>query len=96
MNGRWEVDALRSDDSRRNTKFIAEEGIYVEFVETQQSHASRPDPDHPKADAIISEAFRLARVRVNGGGGGANAEATENRLTITVGSRRVDDGELVH
>jgi hypothetical protein len=44
--------------------------------------------------ARIGASFRLARVPVNGGGGGTSAEATENRLTITVGSRRMYDGEL--
>jgi hypothetical protein len=70
------------------------EGVWVHFVETSQSAANRPDPEHPKAEALIYEAFRQARVRVNGGGGGMSQTATENELTILIGSRRMDDCEL--
>jgi hypothetical protein len=82
MAGGWIIDSVDVSDD-------IPEGVSTNIRQAQQNP---PDPKHPEANEILQEAFRLARVQVNqqSSGGGAIG------FTITIGHRRMDDGDITY
>lgn len=85
--GGWTVIAIDSSDD-------VQEGISTNFQQTQAHAQAPPDPKNPKPDQLLLEAFKIARVRLSGSGGGSGIGVTEDILTISIGHRRMDDGDL--
>jgi hypothetical protein len=85
--GGWEVTTIDYSDDVR-------EGISAQFMETQES-SQRRDPKRPKANELLQTAFQQARVQWSGIGSGSGVGVTANLVTITVGHRRMDDGDLI-
>ena len=86
--GGWELSTIDYSDDVR-------EGISLQFTETQESSQRRPDPKHPKPLEILQRAFQQARVQLAGTGSGSGVSITANSTTISIGRRRMDDGDLV-
>jgi hypothetical protein len=86
--GGWDLSTIDYSDDVR-------EGISLQFTETQESSRQRPDPKHPKPLEILRSAFQQARVQLAGTGSGSGVGITANSTTISIGRRRMDDGDLV-
>jgi hypothetical protein len=86
--GAWEIISIDYSDD-------VQEGISAHFVETQESSQRRPDPKHPKAIEVLQKAFQQARVQWAGIGSGSGIAVTANSVTISIGRRRMDDGDLI-
>ncbi len=67
------------------------EGLSYQFMRTPE-HAQAPsDPKHPNAAELLDEAFRQAKVQIDGSSGGGSApNLTADSLSIKVGHRRRD------
>jgi len=88
--GGWDVtgyDYLDGDEVR--------EGLCLQYTETQESSQKRPDPKNPKPMEILQKAFQSAHVAVNGTGISGGVAVSANTMAISIGHRRMDDGELI-
>lgn len=88
VNGGWE---LVSTDY--NTEFT-QAGIAAQFQESLES-ARHNDPKHPKPPDLLNGAFKSARVTDLSIGRGSGSSITENSFIISIGNRRMDDGDLI-
>jgi hypothetical protein len=86
--GGWELSTIDYSDDVR-------EGIGLQFTETQESSQRRQDPKHPKPLELLQRAFQQARVQLAGSGSGSGVSITANSMTISIGRRRMDDGDLI-
>jgi hypothetical protein len=85
--GGWKVTPI---DYRNDTQ----EGISLDLVQPPDKAQARPDPNHPTPDILLNESFRQARVPISSSGGG-RIGITEVIFTVSIGRRRMDDGDLV-
>lgn len=67
-----------------------QEGISLNYTQTMESNAEKSDPKHPKPDALIMQAFRLAHIELDANGGGSGVSITKNVLSLRIGHRRRD------
>jgi hypothetical protein len=88
MRGAWEIISIDYSDDVR-------EGVSAQFVETQESSQRRPDPKHPKPNEVLQKAFQQAHVQWAGIGTASGVAVTSNSVTISIGRRRMDDGDLI-
>jgi hypothetical protein len=72
------------------------EGISTNLTETQQSAQMPADPKHPKADQLFTQAFKDAKISLQGSSSGSGQAITANLFSIKVGRRRLDDGDLMY
>jgi hypothetical protein len=71
------------------------EGVRYQYMQTQENNQKPRDAKNPRPDTLITDAFKLAHVRLDGGGGGSSINVTADSFTIFVGHRRMDDGDLI-
>lgn len=88
LKGGWEIIGFDYPD-------FVQEGLSIHFQQTQASQQQQGTLKNPKPDTILLDALRAAKVRIDGSGGGSGIDTKENVLTIRIGHRRMDDGDLV-
>jgi hypothetical protein len=82
--GGWELETIDYSDK-------ISQGISMQTRMTQASSQAKPDPKRPRADTMLQNAFKDAKVQLSGLGSGSG---TEDSFTINVGARRTDDSDL--
>jgi hypothetical protein len=87
VKGGWPIAPI-------NTANDVQEGLGAQFWQTEQSSKIPADAQHPKLNDLLRQALHAARIEFGNFGGGGGQAITENSLTISVGHRRMDDGDL--
>jgi hypothetical protein len=67
-----------------------QEGLSTNFMQTQEHSQTQLDPKHPNSLALLTEAFNLANVQLDGGSSGGGGGITKDSLSIVIGRRRRD------
>ena len=86
--GGWKVTSIDYSNDVR-------EGISTNFVQPEEKAQVRPDPKHPNPDILFNDAFKQARVPIGARGSGSGIAITKVTFTVSIGRRRMDDGDLI-
>jgi hypothetical protein len=83
--GGWTIDSIDPSEN-------APEGISIDLQEPSQNTQSQQDV--PKPHTVLQQALQAAHVRVNRMASGSAQTTTKSTLSISIGHRKMDDGEL--
>lgn len=72
-----------------------QEGIGINYVQPLSEAQQRSDPGHPMANVLLLEALKAANIQCNYSGGASGVGITERSLALSIGPRRMDDGDEV-
>jgi hypothetical protein len=86
--GGWELTPITWGDNPW-------EGLSWQFMQPTESQRGTYNAQNPRPDQTLANAFKGAKVSVGGSGGGSSQEIKEDTLTIFIGRRRMDDGDIV-
>ncbi len=71
------------------------EGVAWQFMQPTESQRGTRNVQNPRPDQTLANALKIAKISVGSSGGGSSPEIKEDTLTIYVGRRRMDDGDII-
>jgi hypothetical protein len=85
--GGWQLAGIDTSEN-------IQEGVTIDIQQPMPDPQNPPDKKSPNPSEVLQQAFRHAKVRISGSSGGHGRNTQETTLTLRIGKRRMDDGEL--